>query len=497
MLFWSPDSRSICFPAEGKLKKIDLSGGPPQTLCDVPGRASGPRGGGGTWSRDGTILFTRDGMIYRVSATGGEPTLVLGDQSNPEVTYRWPSFLPDGRHFVYLRTAGPQATAEIYLASLDSKETTRLLATNSQAIYAASATGSGHLIFARAGSLLAQPFDAATLKLTGEPLVIADQVSVSPNGTGYFSASDNGILVYDPSSISGNQQLILVDRAGKVIGPVGAPGFLAWPTLSPDGKRVAVERQDSQARTSDIYAIDIARNVSSRITYGPATNSWPTWSPDGTRIAWRSDRDGAFQIYQKLASGVGQEELLLKSDVSIFPHSWSADGRLILYTRHDPKTNNDVWVLPLEGDRQPYPFLQTPFYEAAGCLSPDGHWIAYQSNDQGSINVYVQSFPASSDRWQISTNFGIVPHWRGDGKELFYLSGGKLMAAEIKPGRSFEAGVPKALFDLAPVRARADLDGGGFAVTGDGQRFIFVGRGSGTSNSQYTVVVNWTADLKK
>jgi Tol biopolymer transport system component len=345
--------------------------------------------------------------------------------------------------------------------------------------------------------LLAQPFDAATLKLTGEPLVIADQVSVSPNGTGYFSASDNGILVYDPSSISGNQQLILVDRAGKLIGPVGAPGFLAWPTLSPDGKRVAVERQDSQARTSDIYAIDLARNVSSRITYGPATNSWPTWSPDGTRIVWRSDRDGAFQIYQKLASGVGQEELLLKSDVSIFPQNWSADGRLILYTRHDPKTNNDVWVLPLEGDRQPYPLVQTPFYEAAACFSPDGHWIAYQSNDQGPINVFVQTFPVSSEKWQISTNGGTIPHWRADGKELFYLSDGKLMAAEVKPGNTFEAGVPQALFDLAPVRARSDLDGGGFAVTADGKRFIFVGRGQGTSNSQYTVVVNWSAELKK
>jgi len=334
------------------------------------------------------------------------------------------------------------------------------------------------------------------LKLTSEPFVIADQVSVSPNGTGYFSVSDNGILVYDPTSISGNQQLILVDRAGKLIGPIGALGFLAWPILSPDGKRVAVERQDSQARTSDIYAIDLARGVSSRITYGPANNSFPIWSPDGTRIAWASNRDGAFQIFQKLASGVGNEELLIKSDVRVFPDDWSL-GRFILYTRHDPKTNNDVWVLPLDGDRQPYPFLQTPFYESAASLSADGHWIAYQSNDQGTINVYVQTFPASSDKWQISTNFGVFPHWRGDGKELFYLSDGKLMAAEVKPGRSFEASAPKALFDLAPLRARADLDGGGFAATADGQRFIFISRGQGTSNSQYTVVLNWQAEAKK
>jgi eukaryotic-like serine/threonine-protein kinase len=494
MLFWSPDSRSICFPAEGKLKKIDLSGGPPQTLCNVPGRAGGSRGGGGTWSRDGVILFTREGMIYRVSATGGEPTPVLGDQSNPEITYRWPYFLPDGRHFVYLRTASQQATPEIYLGSLDSKETTRLLATNSQAIYAASATGSGHLILARAGSLLAQPFDAATLKLTGEPLVIADQVSVSPNGTGYFSASDNGILVYDPTSASENQQLTWVDRAGKLLEPVGAPGIFQSPKLSPEGKRVAVARRDLQTGTNDIYVMDLARGASSRLTSDPANDYFPIWSPDGNRIVFGSNRGGKYQLYQKLASGVGPEELLLASDVLIGPHSWSADGRFILYTRTDPKTGPDVWVLPLEGDRQPFLFLQTQFIEGRARFSPDGRWIAYASNE-GRNEVYVQTWPASGAKWPV-TNDGSEPQWRGDSKELFYTGGGKMWAVEVKPGRSFEAGVPKALFDLAPVRAMISNDTS-YTVTADGQRFLFVSQAQETPTLQYTVVVNWMADLKK
>lgn len=494
--FWSPDSRSVCFTAENKLKKVDLAGGPPQTLCTTQGNVRGELGG--TWNRDGIILFTRGRRIYRVSAAGGEPTPVFGtDQANQAGNDRLPSFLPDGRHFLYLRTGQPEETSEVYLASLDGKEPTRLLAADSQAVYAASAGGNGYLLFAREGALLGQPFDVGSLKPTGEPFVFADQVAVTPSGRGYFSVSDNGILVYDPTGASDNQQLIWVDRAGKLLEPVGAPGFFAWPVLSPDGKRVAVARRDPQSKTYNIYVTDLARGVSSRITVGPANNSFPIWSPDGTRIAWSSNREGAFQIYQKLASGVGQEELLLKSDVVINPQSWSEDGRFILYTRVDPKTNNDVWVLPLEGNRQPYPFLQTPFFEGKACFSPDGRWIAYQSNDQGRPQVSVQTFPASGGKWVVSTNGGFLPHWRGDGNELVYISAdNKLMAVEVKLGSSFEAGVQKALFDLAPVRA-AVSKGIGYIVTADGQRFLFVSEAEETATLQYTVVVNWAAEMKK
>jgi len=274
---------------------------------------------------------------------------------------------------------------------------------------------------------------------------------------------------------------------------VGAPGIVQNPSLSPDGKQVAVDRRDLQSGNEDIYVIDLARGTSSRLTSDPASDTRPIWSPDGNRIAWSSNRDGSFQIYQKLASGLGQEELLLKSDILSLPTSWSADGRFILYTGVDPKTSFDVWVLPLTGDRKPFPFLQTPFNEARASFSPDGRWVAYQSDDQGLYEVYVQTFPASGSKWQVSTDAGAFPIWRSDGKELFYVKLGALMAVEIKPSSSFEAGVPKVMFDLAGKTRGNPV----FASTEDGQRFLIVSQEQDTPNLQFTVVVNWTADLKK
>ena len=240
--------------------------------------------------------------------------------------------------------------------------------------------------------------------------------------------------------------------------------------------------------------IDLARGAGSRLTFDPGNDTSPVWSPDGSRIAWSANRDGAFQIYQKPASGVGPEELLRKEDVSISPGSWSADGRFILYTRTDPKTRQDLWVLPLVGDRQPAPFLQTPFPETAGRFSPDGRWIAYNSLDQGRFEVYVQTFPASEGKWQLSPSGGVQPWWRSDGKELYYLStDGKLIAVEVKPGGSFEAGAPRALFDLAPARA---LGGNSYAVSAAGDRFLFVTAREEAASLQFTVVTNWAAEAK-
>ena len=483
--FWSPDSRLLVFATGGELKKLDLAGGAPQTLCKLPG---GTGIVGGTWNRDGVILFSGFTGIYRVPATGGEPALAL--RSDQTAFYRWPAFLPDGRHFVVHRTPTQGAT-EIHLAALDSQETTRLLVADSQARYA-----NGHLLFARAGALLAAPFDANSLKLTGEPFVVADKVRVSDTPSrGHFSVSDNGSLVYDPNALTDSQQLTWVDRAGQPLGTVGPPGEYEYPRLAPDGKRVAVLRRDPQTRTWDIYVIDLARGAGSRLTFDPGDDRNPIWSSDGSRIAWSAKRDGAYQIYQKLASGVGPEELLLKADVSIIPDSWSADGRFILYTRTDPKTRPDLWTLPLAGDRQPSLFLQTPFAEFEGRFSPDGRWIAYTSNDQRRAEVYVQTFPASGGKWQISTSGGRQPWWRSDGRELYYLSAdGKLMAVEVKPGGSFEALAPRALFDLAPSRA---IGGASYAVTAAGDRFLFVTAREEAASLQFTVVTNWAAEAKK
>ena len=492
--FWSPDSRSIAFGAGDKLKKIDLADGTQQTLCDMP--RSG-RGFGGTWNREGTILFFSGGSgIYHVSATGGEPALVPGfDQSRQGIECRWPYFLPDGRHFLYLATTPQQETSGVYLASLDGKETKRLFTADSSAIYAPSAAGGGYLLFARDGALLAQPFDASRLTLTGEPFRIADQVRVNANSRGYFSVSDNGTLVYDPSGERENQQLTWFDRAGKQLETIGALGTFLLPRLSPDEKRVAVSRRDPKTGISDIYVIEIARGASSRLTSDPANVNVAVWSPDGSRIVWASNRGGSYQFYQKLASGAGQEELLLQSSNPIAPIDWSADGRYILYTQIDPKAKGDVWVLPLEGDRKPFPFLQTSSDEGSAVFSPDGRWIAYQSDESGSAEVYVQTFPASGGKWPVSTKGGRVPQWRRDGKELFYLSSdGKMMAVEVKTSGTFEPGIPRALFDLSAVRP---IRRSGYAVAADGQRFLFISRTAETAPSSLAVVVNWTADLKR
>ncbi len=484
--FWSPDSRSLVFAVGMELKKLDL-GGAPQTLCRLPSGFSIV--GGGTWNRDGVILFSGGAGIYRVPATGGEPSLVLG--SDQPARYRWPVFLPDGRHFLVRRTT-IQGAAEIHLAALDRQETTRLLAADSQASYA-----NGHLLFAHAGAMLAAPFDASSLKLTGEPFEVADKVRVaSTPSRAFFSVSDNGSLIYDPNAITDNQQLTWVDRAGKPLGMVGSPGEYEAPRLSHDGKRLAVGRRDPQSRTWDIYVIDLARGAGSRLTFDRGNDGYPVWSPDDSHIAWRANRDGAYQIYQKLASGVGPEELLLKADVPLLPGSWSADGRFLLYARVAPKTGLDLWALPLAGDRQPALFLQTPFSERDGCFSPDGRWTAYTSDDQGRLDVFVQTFPASGGKWQISINGGQQLLWRSDGKELYYLSAdGKLMAVEVKPGDSFEAGAPRALFDLAPVRA--SVGASSYAVTAAGDRFLFITAREEAASLHFTVVTNWAAEAKK
>ncbi len=497
--FWSPDSRSLCFFAASKLKKFDLAGGATQTLCSLPGGGEGANGG--TWNRDGIILFNSGGRIYRVPASGGEPVLVVVGRDQPDL-YRWPVFLPDGRHFLYFGTSPQAGASEVYLASLDGKETTRLLSADSQAIYAASAlsttgsaTGSGHLLFAREGALLAQPFDASRLKLTGEPLVVADKVAVSTGRRGSFSVSDNGSLVYDSTGGFDDLQLTWVDRKGKTLESVGEPGVIEAPKLSPDGKRVAVVRLDPKTRNRDIYVTDLAQGASLRLTFDPGGDGSPIWSPDGSRIAWAANRGTEFHLYQKLASGVGPEELLLKTDAPIGTGNWSSDGRFIVYAVLRPQTGHDLWVLPIESERRPVLFLQTPFSEQHGRFSPDGRWIAYVSNDQGREEVYVQPFPASGGKWQVSTTGGTAPHWRSDGKEIFYLSAGKLMAVEVKPGSSFEAGTPKTLFDFAPLRGLTPY--GNYAATADGQRFLLVTQRQALASLQYTVVTNLAAEAKK
>jgi len=488
-IFWSPDSHSIGFFAVGKLKRIEISGGPPQTVCDAPDAR------GGTWSREGVILFNPAGSnqsLYRVSAAGGDPTQVTTlDKSQYETSHRWPYFLPDGRHFLYFARARIEHTG-VYLGSLDSKDTRQLVAASVNAVY----SPPGWLIFMRNETLMAQPFDANKLRLTGEAISIAEAVSFNGGlGLGSFSVSENGVLAYRSGSGQVNQPLWF-DRAGKQIGSLGTAGlyFTLW--LSPDEKRAAVDRMDSQIGTQDIWLFDLLRGIPSRFTTDPANDWFPVWAPDGNNIIFSSNREGITNLYLKNASGVSGEEMLLKSPESKIADDWSTDGKVIVYESRNPQTKLDLWILPMSGDRKPFPFLQTPFNEQQAQFSPDGKWIAYTSDESGAPEVYVQTFPASGGKWRVSTNGGAEPKWRRDGKELFYIAADKkLMAVDTKLGTTFDAGVPKALFETRVLVLTAFRNH--YVVTGDGQRFLINSGLEETNFTPISVVLNWTADLKR
>jgi Tol biopolymer transport system component len=487
--FWSPDSRFIGFFTPGKLKKVDVFGGPPQALCDAPD------GNGGTWNRNGVIVFAPDrwGGLARVSATGGIPAAITAlDRRRQETAHVWPQFLPDGRHFLYLVLSGRRENRGIYIHSLASENAGLVLRTEVRAAY----TPPGYLLFVRQGTLMAQRFDPNRLQLTGEPVRVAEQVSYNPsNGRNTLTASENGVIAYRIGNTGGvpMSELVWFDREGNRIGPAAEAGLYVRPRLSPDGKRIAVQRRDPQTGTDDIWLVDLARSTVSRLTFDPSSQTHPTWSPDGSRIVFTSDQDGLSNLYQRLSSGAGGEELLLSSDTSKYVTDWSPDGRFIAYEEMGSGTGSDLWVLPLSGDRKPIPFLRTEFYEGQGQFSPDGRWMAYVSNESGRAEVYVQAFPASGGKWQISTAGGFFPRWRGDGKELFYRAADrKIMAVSVQADSTLRVGQPRALFEIRV----SDVPVNPYTVSADGQRFLVNTPTEESNASPITVVLNWTAELK-
>jgi len=500
--FWSPDSRWIGFFADSKLKKIDVTGGPPQTVCAAPGLP-----GGGTWNRDGVILFSSTGAegIRRVPAAGGESKLVISlDKSRQERSIRFPYFLPDGRHFLFLARSSQAEHQAIYAAALDSPERKRMLSADLSVAYADAPSGPGYLLFLREGTLMAQPFDASKLETVGDPVPVAEQVGAARGpGRANFSVSRNGVLVYDSSGSGGSMRPTWLDRAGRQLEAVAEPAYYLSPSLSPEEKRVVIERYDSQAGTFDLWLWDLARGAGSRFTFDPAGDRNPVWSPDGSRILFASNRAGVFNLYVKISSGAGADELLLKTDQTKYPEDWSSDGRLIAFAQQDPKTKNDLWVLPLEGPegapRKPAPYLQTEFNEQFAKFSPDGRWIVYTSDESTRDEVYVQPYPVTGAKWMISKDGGVQPRWRRDGKELFYISSANsMMAVEVKlPGKGeagFQAGVPKPLFQAPRSAGNAFPH---YSVTADGQRFLMLAPMSETDSSPATVVLNWQAGLRR
>lgn len=489
--FWSPDSRSVAFLADGRLKRIELTGtATPQALGKLPGVTTG-----GTWNRDGVILVGSIGGVFRISDAGGDPVPVLPVDAANETSARWPHFLPDGRHFIYVLFSSDKAREGVFVGALDSGETKRIMAGDSNVAY----SPPGYLLFARGSTLIAHAIDLDRLELTGEPLPVAENVARGlPIPYGSFSVSDNGVLAYRTAESQDVEQLVWLDRAGRQISTVGSPGEFRVPILSFDGSKIAVDRLDRERGTRDVWSIDVARGFATRLTSHAANDFAPLWSPDGTRVIFASDRDGPdAALYQRAANGSGADELLLGSVGSKRPNDWSHDGKYLLYSS---TLGSALWVLPLVGERRPERWSLEGEINRSGRFSPDARWIAYVSNASGESQIYVRSFRGTNQVWRISTNGGFVPEWRADGKELFFLgTDGAMMAAAVKSGAEFEAAPPVSLFDT-PVKGRAaglislrSL----YAVAADGQRFLFAKRVEDANNTPITVVLNWAAALRK
>ena len=499
--FWSPESRFIGFFAGNKLKKIDASGGPAQALADVTADSRG-----GAWEANGIIVFAPSytSPLYKVPAAGGATEIATEfDESRKQTSHRWPSFLPDGRHFLYFSRSTQKEAEGIYVGSLDSRESKFLLNTNQLAAYSPTAgTATGHLLFIRDKMLVAQPFDADRLQLSGEPFVVVEGVLNFPGEGGptayaAFSVSANGHLAYLLGKASVTQ-MHWFDRAGNSLGSIGPPGDYHEPQLSPDGKRIAVSREDTQSQ--DLWLLDAARGTMARFTFDPARDICPLWSPDGSRIVFSSARGGKQEFYQKISSGAGSDEALLRTDYNAFADDWmttATGGEFIIYETEDPKHRFDLYVLPLFGDRKPFPYLMTEFNETHAQFSPDGRWVVYASDESGRSEIYVQSFPVSGGKWQISTTGGDQPQWRRDGRELFYLTPDKkIMAVTVTPGASFETGAPVTLFATRVPTTGLTDDRNNFVPSADGQRFLVNNLVEEGNTQPVTLVLNWASALK-
>ncbi|MGC1188610.1 MAG: protein kinase [Candidatus Acidiferrales bacterium] len=500
---WSPDSRYIVFSSAGsKLRKADLQTGTTQDICDKPGPPIGS-----SWNSDGVIIFGNPYTgLWRVAATGGTAVpLTALDSSRQEREHELPDFLPDGHHFIYLRVSKIPEDTGIYVGSLDDppdKQSEKLLLqTGFGAKYAPSpGGGAGRLLFLRGGTLMAQSFDPASLALTGDPVPIVDQIG-SGYETGFYSVSANTV-VYRTLSSNTNSQLTWYDRQGKITGTAGDPGYIDAPSISPDGSEIAYRKDSPDHSDKDIWLLNIARGTSTRFTFGGSWNDNPVWSPDGSEIVFMSNREGIFNLYEKPANGATDEQILLRTKENKAALSWSRDGRYLLYgvAQNLAGGRQDLWVLPMQGDRTPFPFSRTPFDQRDAQFSPDGRWVAYVSSESGRHEIYVREFtvpPApteTGEKWMISNGGGIYPMWRADGKEIVYFGDGLSDRMSVSvgagPGHSFHSGVPQELFKVPPGITGAD-------TTPDFKKFLLAVPETKKGPQTFTVVVNWAAALTK
>jgi serine/threonine protein kinase/Tol biopolymer transport system component len=489
--FWSPDGRSIGFFAGGKLKRMEIDAGLPKVICDVG------VGRGGTWNEEGTILFNsvNDGPLLRVSATGGTPVpFTTVDTAQGENSHRWPQFLPGGRRFLYFARTTNVENSAMYVGSLDRpREKVLVLRSPTNAIYVPDrGKPFGHLLWVLDGTLMAQQFDPEQDQTTGESTRVAERVAFGlASRLGAVSASNDGTLVYDGEGIR-RFQLTWYDRDGKQVGEVGQLDEYFGLRISPDGKRVAL------TRSGGIWQMEFARGIPTRVTFGGGVD--PLWSPDGQRIAyWKG---GPNNLFSHKTNGTGDEVHLLDSRDSLRTEDWSRDGKFLLYLMNSndlsSKARLDLWILPMTGERKPEPFQSTPFQEGRGQFSPDGKWVAYTSDESGTNEVYVQSFPAGGAKWKVSSKGGDWVRWPRDGQEIFYIAGDrKLMSVGVQAvSGSLEFGSPRALFTIPFVAPPAGVSAPyTYDVMPDGQRFLALVPAGDAGVPPKTVILNWQSEL--
>jgi len=459
-----------------------------QTICDAPS------GRGGTWNKDGVIVFapSTNAGLYRVMASGGTPTHIgAPDKSRGEDSHRWPMFLPDGKHYLFLAAnfSGLKGVNAIFVSALDSNEKRFVVEATANAAYAAP----GYLLFYKDKTLLAQPFDLKRFALTGEATTILPQVQFLPQvKRAVFAVSDQGLLVAQSGADAALSQLAWFDRKGNAVGSVGKPDVYGNVFLSPNGRSVAVDKTDMASLNTDIWTYELQRDRAKRLTFDPAIDAVPIWSPDATQFVFCSNRQLLFGLYLKDSDGAHDEKHIVREEVPDFPSDWSRDGKYILYFRF-----TDLWFTPfpeLKGSL----FLKAPSALRNAQFSPDGKWVAYASNETGKWEIYVTSFPEARGRWQVSSGGGEQPRWRGDGRELFFLSlDGKVMAAPVTTGANFDAGTPVALFQSTPRQPVLVFDFFVYDVSRDGQRFLINTQVKQAESAPMSVILNWPAKLNR
>ena len=488
--FWSADGRNIAFFADGKLKTLEVPGGPVQVLCDAPS------GRGGAWNKDGVIVFTPEaspgGGLYRVSASGGTPEQIsTPDPARGEQSHRWAVFLPDGRHYLYMAAnfAGRKNVNAIFAGSLGSNEKHFVVEASGNAAYAAP----GYLLFPREKTLLAQRFDLKRFALIGDPTAVLTDIQYQPQvRRAVFAVSDNDVLVGQTGAGIAFSQPLWFDRKGHQEGAVGKAGVYGSVFIAANGRSVAVDSTDMTSLNTDVWTYELQRESAQRLTFDPGFDVVPIWSPDASRLVFSSNRGEHVDLYMKNSDGAETEKVIVHDEFNKIPSDWFRNGEYILYTR-----GPDLWFLTLPALKSTL-FIKAPSIVRNGQFSPDGKWVAYASNETGKWEIYVTSFPDARGKWQVSTGGGEEPRWRGDGKELFYISSdSKMMAVPVTIGANFDAGAPVALFQAVPRQPVSTNDQFVYDVARDGQRFLILTQVKRPESRPMSVILNWSARLPK